>query len=695
MSQAQKAAETSEPRKIGRFEMHGKIASGGFAAIHIGRTAGGAGGFAKSVAIKRLHGQFVSDSDVTGMFLDEARVVARIQHPNVVPILDFVEQDGELFMVMEYIEGVTLGHILHDLGQRKQRLPLDVALGIVTGALRGLHAAHEARDEQGQAMCVIHRDVSPDNMLVGVDGFARILDFGVARAMGQYHATRDGHVKGKLFYMTPEQVMGLPLSRRADIFSASVVLWQCLTGRLLFSGQHMAELALKVTQQPIVAPSTFNSALSEALDRVVLKGLERNPELRWETADQMAEELESVATVGSPSRVGRWLKQNAEKRLKSSKQHLASVQLTPSDLHNAPDSQRLAEASEGADGSQGDATYKAATTVVVKRRDPSQDDEPTGVLDVAEMRRAKRANHTLDEASTATQIVIHHRAKKSRRAKTIPSSMGLRAGNFPPHHQFEGNDHTVPLGTVAPEELEARIARANAAPASDRAARAAMAAASKSEDSVTRPHLGDHKAPALPPPPDPNTSPVPSTPRAAVSGPGLTASGSLPGAMPDFSGPLPAVRRRDPKLFVAAGGAALVVVLGLALAFSGDSEESAAARSKAGATAAAVATGAPTAAPSAATVVAEADSDEGSADEGSADDGSDDPAPDSAPDEAGPDDEPPEEALAEAKPKPETTAPPRARAAAAPPSPRVAKPVKRARPPAKKSSSVDSLLGRE
>jgi len=364
-----KPPEHRKGRKLGRFEMFGSIASGGFASVHLGRTLG-AGGFSKLVAIKRLHRQFAEDPEIAKMFLDEARVVARIQHPNVVPTLDFVEEDGELFMVMEYVEGATAGHLIHAVRGKNQRIPLDITLRIMAGTLRGLHAAHEAKDERGKNLGVIHRDVSPENILVGCDGYSRIIDFGVARALGRYHATRQGEIKGKLSYMTPEQVAGgSPLTRRSDIFSLSVVFWECLTNKKLFEGEHMAEIALKVSQQAIAAPSVHYRTLPRKYEEIVMRGLERDPAKRWETAEAMAEAIEDVGKLASAGRVGKWVKSIAKGRIERRTKQISLVELTPAGGSS------LEPAS-----SEGENSYRAATTHVLKVDKHEGEDEASKVI---------------------------------------------------------------------------------------------------------------------------------------------------------------------------------------------------------------------------------------------------------------------------------------------------------------------------
>src|SRR5262245_43534916 len=157
------------------------------------------------------------------MFLDEARLAARVQHPNVVSTLDVVANEGDLFLVMEYVRGETLARLAPPSKQPRVVVPLRIAVSIVAGALHGLHAAHEAKDEKSSPLGVVHRDVSPQNILVGADGIPRVLDFGIAKAMGASHVTREGQVKGKLAYMAPEQLRGQPVTRKVDIYASAVV----------------------------------------------------------------------------------------------------------------------------------------------------------------------------------------------------------------------------------------------------------------------------------------------------------------------------------------------------------------------------------------------------------------------------------------------------------------------------------------
>jgi serine/threonine protein kinase len=316
-------------RLIGRYALFGEIASGGMASVHYARLNGPAG-FSRTVAIKRMHPYFAKDPEFVAMFLDEARLAARIRHPNVVPTLDVVTTEGEIFLVMEYVQGESLGKLLRSLRGR----PSDTRImsTVMSNVLLGLHAAHEAKNEQGDPLGIVHRDVSPQNVLVGVDGVARVLDFGVAKAIGRLQSTREGQVKGKLSYMAPEQLHNAPVTRRSDIYAASVVTWEALTGRRLFKGDSEAAMITAVLQGPVFAPSSAAPHVPVAVDNVIMRGLNRDPERRYATAKEMALELERVAGVASPSEVGDWVETLAHEELSKRASRVAQIEsVTSSD----------------------------------------------------------------------------------------------------------------------------------------------------------------------------------------------------------------------------------------------------------------------------------------------------------------------------------------------------------------------------
>ncbi len=319
------ASARSGERAIGRYAMCAEIAAGGMATVHLGKLLGPVG-FSRIVAIKALHPQFAKDPDFLSMFLDEARLAGRIRHPNVVSVFDVVSREGELYLVMDYVPGETLARLARLARMQGERVPLPVALAVVAGALDGLHAAHEARDESGAPLGIVHRDVSPQNILVGVDGAARILDFGVAKAVGRMQATRGDQLKGKLAYMAPEQLQRAPIDRGADIYAASIVLWELLTRQRLFQGDDEVstfKLALEADIQP---PSRVAPELPQLLDGIVLKGLARSRAERFGTARDMARALEETGLLASSREVGEWVERVGSEQLAERAQRLAEVE---------------------------------------------------------------------------------------------------------------------------------------------------------------------------------------------------------------------------------------------------------------------------------------------------------------------------------------------------------------------------------
>ena len=320
---------TAPPRIIGRYEIHEALASGGMATVHLGRLRGPVG-FSRTVAIKRLHPHYASDPECVSMLLDEARLVARIRHPNVVPTLDVVSTDGELFIVMEYVHGESLSRLFKELVAKGERIPSRIAASILRDVLQGLHSAHDARDEQGEPLGIVHRDVSPQNIILGADGVARVLDFGVAKAAGRSQVTREGQLKGKLAYMAPEQLTGAAVTRVTDVFAAAIVLWELLTGTRLFSGDSEGVVVTKVLQGKLVPPSKVVPALGDRFDALVMKGLARDPAARFPSAREMAQALAKVEDLADAAEIGEWLEHFAHPTLLQRAQRVADVESGPS-----------------------------------------------------------------------------------------------------------------------------------------------------------------------------------------------------------------------------------------------------------------------------------------------------------------------------------------------------------------------------
>ncbi len=285
------------PQRIDRYDLVAEIASGGMATVFLANLSG-VGGFRRFVAIKRLHPHLAREQEFVEMFLDEARLAAGIHHPNVVPILEVGAIERGYYLVMEYIEGDTLARLLARAATSGNRLPPNIGTRIVVEMLAGLHAAHELRDEQGNPTELVHRDVSPQNILVGNDGTTRITDFGVARAASRLSATRAGQLKGKIAYMAPEQAIGDPsVDRRADVFSSGIVLWEVLAARRLFKAENEAATLSRVISESIPHICDVNPRIDPEVGAVVMTALQRDRDARYRTCQDFADDLESAAQL--------------------------------------------------------------------------------------------------------------------------------------------------------------------------------------------------------------------------------------------------------------------------------------------------------------------------------------------------------------------------------------------------------------
>jgi len=299
---------------IGRYAVFSEIASGGMAAIHLGRLLAPAG-FAETVAIKRLHRHLANNPEFAAMFLDETRVAARIRHPHVVPTLDVVEADGELLLVLEYVHGESLEQLLRTVRSDRTLVPPPIVAAILSGVLRGLDAAHRATNERGQPLRLVHRDVSPQNILVGEDGAARVVDFGIAKAAGRLRVTRNGQTHGKVQYMSPEQITDGPVDALTDVYSAGVVLWEALTARRLFDRPGDLATAAQIRDGAASPPSAFVPSLPRAFDAVTMRALATSRDARFPSAAAMALALEGCGPIASPHEVSAWVRDVARETL--------------------------------------------------------------------------------------------------------------------------------------------------------------------------------------------------------------------------------------------------------------------------------------------------------------------------------------------------------------------------------------------
>jgi len=453
-------------RIIGRYALYDVLASGGMATVHIGRLLGPVG-FSRTVAIKRLHPRYARDPEFVSMFHEEARLVARIRHPHVVPMLDVVATKGELFLVMEYVAGESLARLAQAAAEGGVRLPLRVSIAILSGLLQGLHAAHEARDEYGVALGIVHRDVSPQNVLVGSDGQSRVLDFGIAKAAGRVQTTADGQVKGKLAYMAPEQLRGGEVTRKVDIYAASVVLWELLVGHRLFHAENEGATLTRVLLEDILPPSVAAKKSGvpldpealralERLDPITVRGLHRDQAQRFETAREMALALEGCVPPATASEVSAWVEQIASSTLLQRAKEVAAIESSAfSNARATLDSvSRTSEASgktsdavvaptKGprwrfvAAGALGVGVAVVATAAVLHSRSPA----PTTLLDTPTQ-------------SVLAPIATHSVAPSVSAAASPPpapeSASAMPASAEPPPHPAAGTKRVKPAARPRP-----------------------------------------------------------------------------------------------------------------------------------------------------------------------------------------------------------------------------------------------------
>ncbi len=334
-------------RRLGRYEVLAKLASGGMASVYVARAQGVAG-FERLVAIKALHANLAHEEEFMAMFLDEARLAARIRHPNVVPTLDISDTvDAGYYLVMEYVEGEHVGRLLSSAANRGERLPAPVTLRIMVDTLGGLSAAHKLTDDSGKCLNLVHRDISPHNILVGVDGIARLTDFGVAKAEDRLTHTREGQIKGKLSYMAPEHASAGRTDLRSDLFSVGTVLWECLTVKRLFRAESAAATLKRLLSEEIQPPSNIAEEL-KPLDDLVLKALSRDIDKRFQDADSFAEALEERASevggMASLRTVGKAVRTHAADKLERDKKRIKeAVELLATSTTSSGVQRRTAE----------------------------------------------------------------------------------------------------------------------------------------------------------------------------------------------------------------------------------------------------------------------------------------------------------------------------------------------------------------
>ena len=278
-----------------KYRLTQKIGSGGMAEV-FKATGEGPEGFERTFVVKRILPRLTDAPEFVGMFVDEAKISARLLHPNIVQVFEFAYQDGGYYIVMEPVDGVDMGYLLRKLERRGAVAPVAFAAEVGRQACRGLGFAHDLTSPEGKPYGIVHRDVTPPNIMVAWNGAVKILDFGIARAVQELRTsqTEAGIVKGKMSYIAPEMLQGQPADARSDLFSLGVVLHELLCGRRLFAGETDLETLKLVSEMPVPRPSSRNPEVKPAFDEVILRALARDPADRYQSADEMSQDLERL-----------------------------------------------------------------------------------------------------------------------------------------------------------------------------------------------------------------------------------------------------------------------------------------------------------------------------------------------------------------------------------------------------------------
>ncbi|HEY5925436.1 MAG TPA: protein kinase [Kofleriaceae bacterium] len=288
-------ASDPAPEQFGPYEVYERLGMGGMATVYRAKKRGPAG-FERSVALKRMLSHLAEDQNFVESFIREAKVASLLQHPNIAQVYDFGRISGSYYIAMELVAGFDVRKLLRYANRANEAIPLPVILSIVGELCDALDYAHTFVDEQGQPLHIVHRDVSPSNLIIAHTGHMKVIDFGIAKASSRQLHTESGQVKGKLGYMSPEVALGLPVGPVSDIFSVGVVAWELATASPLFSARTDYETMRKIREEPIAPPSRLNPTIPAKLDRIILSALDREPDTRLPSARLFRQAIDEVAS---------------------------------------------------------------------------------------------------------------------------------------------------------------------------------------------------------------------------------------------------------------------------------------------------------------------------------------------------------------------------------------------------------------
>lgn len=309
-----------DPTIIGNYVLCGELAKGGMATIYIGHAIGST----EPLAIKKMnvHG---SSPELITMFLDELALAGSVEHRNIVRTVEVVRTDDDLCLVMEYVEGETVSKLVRAAREQAIAVPVPIVAAVAVATLHALHAVHEATDANGKPLEIVHRDVSPQNIVVGTDGVTRLLDFGVAKAAVRLQQTRTGELRGKVAYMAPEELERYEVTKLTDLYAMAVVLWEALAGRRLFEAETEGQLVRKVMQGTSDPPSTVRPDIPEVLDAVVMRALAKEPADRYQTARLLAGAIEGATPIARAPEIAEFVVSVAKKTLDARARRVAGM----------------------------------------------------------------------------------------------------------------------------------------------------------------------------------------------------------------------------------------------------------------------------------------------------------------------------------------------------------------------------------
>lgn len=456
---------------LGRYRVVDEIGIGGMASVHLARVDG-PGGFQKWVAIKRIHPHLVEDDQFVDMFLDEARIAAGINHANVAQVFDLGKDDNTYWIAMEYLHGEPLREVMRRIEELNGQIPFHVAAKICADAAEGLHGAHELRGRNGQLLNLVHRDVTPHNLFVTYEGYCKVVDFGIAKVVDRLASTRAGTLKGKLAYMSPEQVRGQDVDRRTDIFALGVVLWELTTNRRLFRRETDLDTLEQVQACVVPLPSTIIADYPPELEQVVMRALAQRREDRFQTAREFSRALQRFlmkqGTFVGPEDVGDYVKGLFDDRVQKRERYLEwaaevtsavdmdSLQVqqsqaeaaSPSLLHDSAGGTGVSKAGPApnagpASGSNGSAPSNSR----VQERDASrphrsygQDSASAAVVTSAPAHNELASTSLMDEDEDIPTIVAQPRYERDpepQRAGPRPAA-GMPAAGAPAQPRWDG-----------------------------------------------------------------------------------------------------------------------------------------------------------------------------------------------------------------------------------------------------------------